>query len=238
MNYSVKSDALTQSADSIRSKSGSSASIPWDNLTGFKDAIDAIPTGGGSTLITKTITVNGTYDAQDDDADGYSEVTVTVPAPSVPFVTGTFTGTDSQKGSAIEITVPYSGSGYPIAIYVYPTAGAYKSTSLLYTTVQKNAIIMFAMAKSDMSLAPNYSNSGANDYGTTMAIYKSSDSDASATTSNRVNTEGVYRNNTATAAHSTAFRVRSATHMSAYIANTTYGFMAGVEYTYVIQYSA
>ena len=31
--------------------------------------------GGGSTLITKTITENGTYDAQDDEADGYSSVT-------------------------------------------------------------------------------------------------------------------------------------------------------------------
>ena len=34
--------------------------------------------GGGSTLITKTITVNGTYDAEDDGADGYSSVTVNV----------------------------------------------------------------------------------------------------------------------------------------------------------------
>lgn len=34
--------------------------------------------GGGGTLITKTITENGTYSAEDDDADGYSEVTVNV----------------------------------------------------------------------------------------------------------------------------------------------------------------
>ena len=35
--------------------------------------------GGGATLITKAITANGTYDASDDNADGYSEVTVNVP---------------------------------------------------------------------------------------------------------------------------------------------------------------
>ena len=35
--------------------------------------------GGGSTLITKTITQNGTYDAEDDNADGYSSVVVAVP---------------------------------------------------------------------------------------------------------------------------------------------------------------
>ena len=34
--------------------------------------------GGSSTLITKTITQNGTYDAEDDNADGYSSVTVNV----------------------------------------------------------------------------------------------------------------------------------------------------------------
>lgn len=34
--------------------------------------------GGGGTLITKTIDANGTYDAEDDGADGYSSVTVNV----------------------------------------------------------------------------------------------------------------------------------------------------------------
>lgn len=32
-----------------------------------------------STLITKTITANGTYNASSDSADGYSQVTVTIP---------------------------------------------------------------------------------------------------------------------------------------------------------------
>lgn len=38
--------------------------------------------GGGSTLITKTITANGTYNASDDNADGYSEIDVNVANPS------------------------------------------------------------------------------------------------------------------------------------------------------------
>ena len=37
--------------------------------------------GGSATLVTKTITENGTYDAEDDSADGYSEVTVNVQPP-------------------------------------------------------------------------------------------------------------------------------------------------------------
>ena len=48
--------------------------------------------GGGSTLITKTITANGTYDAEDDDADGYSQVTVSLP-------TGTAGTPTATKGS-------------------------------------------------------------------------------------------------------------------------------------------
>lgn len=40
-------------------------------------AIESIPSGGG-TLITKNITQNGTYNASDDNADGYSQVTVNV----------------------------------------------------------------------------------------------------------------------------------------------------------------
>ena len=42
--------------------------------------------GGGSTLIEKTITANGTYDAEDDDADGYSSVTVNVSGGSTKNV--------------------------------------------------------------------------------------------------------------------------------------------------------
>ena len=39
--------------------------------------------GGGATLITKTITANGIYEAVDDNADGYSQVTVNVPSSNI-----------------------------------------------------------------------------------------------------------------------------------------------------------
>ncbi len=48
--------------------------------TGEKVAGSGSGGGGSATLITKTITENGTYSAEDDDADGYSEVTVNVPS--------------------------------------------------------------------------------------------------------------------------------------------------------------
>ena len=62
--------------------------------------------GGGSTLITKTITADGTYDAEDDNADGYSSVTVNVP-------TGTARTSTDVTVSGDSVTVPaglYSSS--------------------------------------------------------------------------------------------------------------------------------
>lgn len=62
--------------------------------------------GGGSTLITKSITLNGTYDAEDDNADGYSEVTVNVQGgASVTETQGTY-GTEVvvTSGSAPSAT--------------------------------------------------------------------------------------------------------------------------------------
>ena len=43
-----------------------------------KDGVGIVGEASAGTLITKTITENGTYEASDDDADGYSEVTVNV----------------------------------------------------------------------------------------------------------------------------------------------------------------
>lgn len=231
MKYKIDGTDLTSVANAIRTKGGTSAGLSFPD--GFVSAIGNIPTGGGSTLITKSITENGTYNASDDSADGYSSVTVAIPSR---IITGTFTGTTA--GAAVDINIPYNGSGYPIAILVYPSVGGYKSSSPLFTTVQKSAIVSFAMVKSDISLTPNYSNSGANDYGTTFTIYKNSDSDATSTTSNRVNTESVYRSQPASATHSTAVRIKSATVISVYIASTSYGFMKDVEYTYNIVYSS
>lgn len=68
---------LTSIANAIRAKGGTSAQLTFPNE--FVAAINAISGGGGSTLVTKTITENGTYTATDDGANGYSEVTVNVP---------------------------------------------------------------------------------------------------------------------------------------------------------------
>ena len=53
----VPNAALTATADAIRTKSGSQATIEFDHNTGFKDAVDAIPGGGGTHSASGSITV-------------------------------------------------------------------------------------------------------------------------------------------------------------------------------------
>ena len=59
-----------------------------DHGTDIADSIKKyadVAGGGSATLIEKEITENGTYNATDDEADGYSQVVVDVPIPSNEF---------------------------------------------------------------------------------------------------------------------------------------------------------
>ena len=71
---------------------------------------------GSSTLTTKTITENGTYNASSDEADGYSSVTVNVPQPSgTKQISITQNGTTTENVAdyaSAEITVNVPSSGY------------------------------------------------------------------------------------------------------------------------------
>lgn len=76
-----------QVADAYTACNGKGATMPaTQDLTNLATCISTIQTGGGgSTLITKTITANGTYNASSDNADGYSSVTVNVSGGSDPI---------------------------------------------------------------------------------------------------------------------------------------------------------
>lgn len=60
--------------ESLKQKYQTTEDFPYSEMA---EAIDDIPSG--STLITKTVVDNGVYSAQDDEADGYSVVTVAIP---------------------------------------------------------------------------------------------------------------------------------------------------------------
>lgn len=92
---------LTSVANAIRTKGGTSASLTFPS--DFVSAINAISGGVGSTLIAKSITANGTYNATDDSADGYSSVTVNVPTGGggLTFESGTYEPSANTSGEKI-----------------------------------------------------------------------------------------------------------------------------------------
>lgn len=73
--------------------------------------------GGAGGLIEKSVTANGVYTASQDNATGYSKVTVNVPSPTITTKTIAANGTyraedDGAAGySQIVVNVPTSGSG-------------------------------------------------------------------------------------------------------------------------------
>lgn len=85
------------------------------------------------TLITKTITENGTYSAEDDNADGYSEVTVNVQGGATPFVpqfTETLIADNTAHASSFTLTEDY-GNYDMVKIVWYESATV---SGFLYTT--------------------------------------------------------------------------------------------------------
>lgn len=84
------------------------------------------------TLVTKQITQNGTYNAADDQADGFSSVTVAVPGnvPFVPTFSETLIGDNTSHASTFTLSESYSNYDL-VKIVWYESAS---SSGFLYTT--------------------------------------------------------------------------------------------------------
>ena len=91
------------------------ATLPSDeNFDNLPSTIATIQTGGSTTLITKNITQNGAYNAYDDNADGYSQVTVNVQGDKIPtehyqYNKGSYARGSSEQGYACSITIDATG---------------------------------------------------------------------------------------------------------------------------------
>ena len=155
---------------------------------------------------------------------------------SLPIVVGKFT-TASSSG-AQSVTIPYDGSGYPIAAMVFPSAGAYDPDNhAAYDTVQQYAIVFWAMTKSELADAPTYATSGNQNRGSTIASYKNSTTEATSYTRAGSMIANTYSSSNASASSTTCIRFNGNKSMSVYVASTSYGLFANMEHTYVILYS-
>lgn len=155
------------------------------------------------------------------------------------IVTGTFKGTTTD--AAMDVTLNYTGSGYPIAIFIGVDGGNYGNSSF-YSLVHRYGITIWSCYKCDTSGAPNYS--GDQDYSKDRVIvnseYKSSSSNSSNYSAVGNSNSLVFNDTNATSvAAANCVRIRSKTKMSVYIGSpSNYGFVANYDYRYWVIYSS
>ena len=152
------------------------------------------------------------------------------------IVEGTFT-TGSSAG-AHSISLPYTGSGYPIACMVFIATGAYDSSNTSwYNSVQRYAVGQWTMHKSVQDTAPTYSTSGTQNQGVTTAIYKNSTSSSTSYTRTSGMNTNAYSSSNASNAALTCVRLKSGNVLSYYVNTSSYGLLPNMEYKYIVIYS-
>ena len=206
------------------------------NITYKGNTIATMDASGQKTLLTE-----GKY------CEDNIGITYARPAVGVTnLVQGTFT-TGSTRGVADTITIPYSGSGYPIAIMVYVDGGAYNNTpegnAEWYNSVNRYDVGLFYMTKARMTTAPPYINGNADSYGCTALVYKNSTTDATSYTRTSSMTVTSYVNATSNASSSSGcIRFKgNGTTLSYYVGNGTssgIGLAPSTKYAYAIIYSS
>lgn len=196
-----------------------------------------LPTQGGGTATfpwvegSQSITQNGTVDVTN-----LAEVVVNVSGGggASNVVTGTFKGTTT--GAAMDISLPYTGSGYPIVVAIYPTTG-YGSNTAIYSLLQRYAVVSFSAVKRTHA-TPTYAGSNAENQMFVLTIRKSSTSTASTVQANTGYDVVIYSSSGAAAQSTICMRFKDSKTMSVYIAASSYGFAANIEYTYYVIYSS
>ena len=159
-----------------------------------------------------------------------------IPTGATNFVTGTFT-TGSSAG-ANTLTIPYTGSGYPIMAYVVIENGAYVSGTDWYTSLQRYAVGVWAMSKSVFTSAPSYGTSGAANQGVTCWIFKNSTSSSTSYSRSSAMNTNVYSSSNASNAGATCVRFKANKTLSYYVNTSSYGLHPEMTYRYYIVYSS
>lgn len=207
-------------------------------------AVDLPKQGGGTARFTD---VTSTTAAASDvaqgkvffDASGTQTTGTASGGGASNFVMGTFT-TGSTSGAS-SLTIPYTGTGYPIMAVVVVAGGMYDENSTWYNLVNRYAIGEWAMTKAAMTLTPTHASSGSENYGVVVATYKSSSSNATSYSRSGSLTSNTYSiaasGGRASGTNTQCVRFQSSTTMSYYVKGTSYGLAPGYKYEYFIAYS-
>lgn len=156
-------------------------------------------------------------------------------------VIGEFT-VDSETGAAHTVTIPYTGTGFPIAAMVFIKGGAYNNTSsgdtTWYNSTQRYAVGQWTFHKSVQDSTPSYTTSGTQNQGVTTWIFKNNASTATTYSRSSAMNTNVLSSSNATGAGATCVRFKNRTTMSYFTAATSYGLLAEHTYTYIVIYSS
>ena len=187
---------------------------------------------------TASISSNGVTDVTN-----YKAVDVSVAGGGgVAAVAGTFK-TQTTTGATQTITIPYTGSGYPIAAMVWIKGGAYNNgtggNTTWYNSTQRYAVGVWTMSKARTNETPTYGTSGTANQAVTMAMYKNSTSNSTSYTRTSATTSNTYTSSSASSAALTCCRFKgNSKTLNIYVASSSYGLLANTEYEYIIYYSS
>lgn len=161
-------------------------------------------------------------------------------------VQGSFT-TESTRNKTQTVTLSYTGTGYPIAVMIFVSGGAYNNSSngntTWYNSVNRYDVGNYFMSKARTTTTPSYSTSGADNYGNVAIIYKNSTSTSTTYTRTSTMTANVFTSSSTSAQSSTAcvrFKGNGKT-MNVYIGNKSssyIGFASDTTYAYIVVYSS
>lgn len=217
----------TYSAPSGKAYSPVVANVP--NSYTASDEGKVVSSGALVAQTSQTIDTNGTYDTT-----LKNSVTVNVSGGGGSnVVKGTLTAT---ADGAVDISLPYTGNGYPILVAVYPKDGGGGNTNFA-NLIEQGAVRNYIRVKANMNQAP--ASTGATKTYDAAVVIKNTSSSA---TKYACATYESYWLFDASSAVSTSrlMYFRDTTHMSIYMGGTaTSGhFALNIEYEYLVVYSS
>lgn len=146
-------------------------------------------------------------------------------------VIGSFT-TGSTTGTTGSVSVPYTGSGFPIACMVFVKGGAYNSANTdWYNSTHRYAVGQWTYHNAQQSSSCNT--------GVTTWIYKNNASSATTYSRSSAMSTTVRSSSAPTGAGATCVRMSTdGKTLKWYVSSTSYGLLADLEYTYIMIFSS
>ena len=143
--------------------------------------------------------------------------------------------------TASSITLPYTGTGYPVAAMAYIKGGMYNNTSsgdtAWYNLVQRYAIGYWTMQKRRPDVAPTYTTSGEENMAVAAIIYKSSSSTATSYSRTSGLDANIFSSANADTGAFICIRFTAKNVLSFYANMSSYCLPVGHTFTFMVMYS-